>query len=132
MPKPEDITFEELRKRVTRWTACVQGIAEGQSRYVYYDEYLNDMDTRRNTGNALELHRASADPNIIAQLEKELKEADAALLTCTEETVSCIWRDEVAERRGWCREVEWFYYRRPKIRLEGDSDLWPAAREQRS
>lgn len=129
MPRPDRITFEELQTRVQRWTTCVERIAEGHKQAVYYYEYLNDMDTRKNTGLAIELHKASADPIAIKDMETRLAEADVAFLECTEETAACIWRDENSQKHGWNREAQWFYYRRPKIRLSCDDDLWPDARE---
>lgn len=124
---PDTFTLEELQSRLAGWVNCVDQIAFGSPSHVYYDEYLNDMDARRNTGRAIAILKESADADEIAAIVDRLTRADSKLREFTEETESCIWREETARKHGWNRTTHWFYYRRPKIRLDCDRERWPDA-----
>lgn len=71
------------------------------------NEWLNELDVREIIhgllGSVPEAARAGA----------EVSEIDARFAAATIEANGCAWGQRVAEREGWSRDVNWWYWRKP-------------------
>ena len=102
---------------VANWEATAAGVRDGRPAYVMYEEFLNDMDGRRILQECLELLREDE----AAPVRRRVARADWLFRDATVPTARCIWGDATAERRGYARDRDWYYFRRP---AEVD-DSWP-------
>jgi hypothetical protein len=88
---------------VPRWEDTVLGIKAGYN--LTFDEYLNDMDTRRIIDEVWPL----ASDDQIEQYRERLNETDQDYLSYTFPIQQCIWGD----KRGFDKERRWWYYHLP-------------------
>jgi hypothetical protein len=88
---------------VPRWEDTTLRIKAGYN--LTFDEYLNDMDTRRIIDEVWYL----ASDDQIEQYRERLNEADQDYLSYTVPIQQCIWGDN----RGFDKERHWWYYHLP-------------------
>lgn len=105
---------------VDGWRLTVAAVIEGYS--CLFDEYLNDMDSRR----IIDELKPLADDRERRMLVAFLPALDEAFFKSTYSTDSCIWGADVATRCGYRPDQDWCYYRVPKnlSRVE-DPERWP-------
>lgn len=95
---------------VENWERTASSVAERKPSYLYYYEYLNDMDGRRILQEALEVASAEAR----AQFAPRVEEADRVIRKHLVPTDNSICSKKSTERGGYNRERDWWYYHRPQ------------------
>jgi hypothetical protein len=105
---------------VDNWQRIVTGIVDGYTGL--FDEYLNDMDSRRIIYELVPL----ADEIERGIVAASLPALDGDFFKSTRSTNSCIWGEDVAAKSGYRPDRDWWYYRVPTnlSRVE-DPDAWP-------
>jgi hypothetical protein len=104
-----------LNRLVEDWEQIVNSIMRGEAQEYY--EYLNDMDSRCILEEALMI----APAELANKFRKRVADADQRVQAYLEETDDCIWGAEVAAKRGYTREGEWWYFHRPR----NIDESWP-------
>ena len=101
----------DLEAQVSRWEKNVKYFVESDypNRFYLYD-YLKDMDGRRILNECLALFTKNGRVELLRRLEI----ADNLLKGITRRTEMCIWGNENAEKYGYDRNIDWWYFRRPK------------------
>lgn len=90
-----------------------------------FDEYLNDMDTRRIISELMPIATETERTRIL----NPVSILDGYFRGATKPTKACIWGDDQAAKHGYDPDRDWWYYRIPKILdYVEDRDTWPAAR----
>jgi hypothetical protein len=95
---------------IPKWERTVQKVVDGYQLYV--DNYLNDMDGRRIIREIWPL--ASDEESRVYQ--DRLIEADRRFVEATDAVPHCLWGAKNEGKRGYTPEVDWYYYRVPKVR----------------
>jgi len=106
-----------LPRLLSDWESVSQEVAKGNPAYIMYEEFLNDMDGRRIIQECFELLTSEEQ----LPISEKLMKIDEEFKKGTIETASCIWGEENAKKYGYSRDVDWYYYRRPKVL----DDSWP-------
>jgi len=114
---PKHVVSGGLPHLVANWEATAAGIRDGSPAYVMYEEFLNDMDGRRILQECLDLLRADE----AAAVRRRVAQADQLFRDATLPTAHCIWGDATADERGYSRDKDWYYFRRPE-EVDGS---WP-------
>ena len=96
---------------VPNWERTVADIARGYSGWTKW-EYLNDMDGRRIIHEVLRV--ATQDQR--NQVAPRIKAADEIYFTNTVAVKDCVWGRRNEKENEYTPEVNWWYYREPKIR----------------
>jgi hypothetical protein len=95
---------------VTTWEATVREVVDG---YQAMDlEYLNDMDGRRIIREVWLL----ASDEQRRTYQDRLTEADRRFEEATNEVPQCLWGAKNEPKHGYSPEVDWYYYREPKVK----------------
>lgn len=107
----KEISEMDLEAQVSRWEKTVKYFVESDysNRFYLYD-YLNDMDGRRILSECLALF--AKNPRV--ELLRRLENADNFFKSITRPTEMCIWGNENAEKYGYDKNTDWWYFRRPK------------------
>lgn len=99
-----------LREMVEKWSHIVEAVERGYA--LTFDDYLNDLDLRRNIDERLwelELGEVRVD----AVQRETLASADEKFRNATVASESNVWGEENAREEEWSAEEEWYYYRLP-------------------
>lgn len=107
----KELAEMDLEDQVSRWEKTVKYFVESEfsDRFYLYD-YLNDMDGRRILKECLALFAKNLKP----ELARRLEIADNLLKDITLPTNDCIWGKENAQKYGYDRMTDWWYFRRPQ------------------
>jgi len=90
-----------------------------------FDEYLNDMDTRRIIS---ELMPIATDTERTRNL-RPVSVLDGYFREATRPSKACIWGDDQAAKHGYDPDRHWWYYRIPRILdFVEDRDSWPTGK----
>ena len=102
---PEHVVRLGTEGRVQAWELTARELAEGWD--LDFDDYLNDLDDRQ----------------IISEMEREgllddaeLKRvhlADHSFQGSTQIVEECVWGVANAKDKGWSKDVNWWYWRKP-------------------
>ena len=98
-----------LEYLVSSWESTVRDVTRGRYEEFDEDEYLNDVDARAILAGVSE----SVPEECVAPFRGRIETSDAAFLRASVPTQACIWGDPNAEARGWTRDRDWWYFRRP-------------------
>ncbi len=96
---------------VPSWERTVAHIARDYSRMMK-EEYLNDMDGRRILHEVLQIATEAQRK----QVEARIKAADETYFAHTVAVDVCIWGERNEKKYGYSPQVDWWYYRGPKVR----------------
>ena len=102
---------------VKTWESVAEGLTRSNPAYIMYEEFLNDVDGRRILRECMELVEARE----LAQISRRVAEADHRFKEGTVAISPCVWGDANAVTRGYTPDIDWCYYRRPKVIDES----WP-------
>ena len=108
---PPHVVAGGLEALLTAWEKTASAVARGYG--LGLDEYLNDVDGREILDAALSAAETSERNALLPRLEA----ADRMIRRHLKPAGPCLWGDEEALERGWTRERNWWYFRRPR-RLE--------------
>jgi 5-formyltetrahydrofolate cyclo-ligase len=96
---------------VRGWERLAAGVEGGSKQWVW-EEWMNYLDGREIIQDLLDnVPESSA---VIAAVEQ----ADKRFAASTTPTDECEWGEENATRRGWTREKNWWYWRKPPTPYE--------------
>jgi hypothetical protein len=95
---------------VGEWTRIAAAVERRET--WLWEEWVNDLDTRDILDDVLVNvpEAAGARPSVEA-VDERFRAAAVA-------TEACAWGDEVAQREGWTREREWWYWTAPPTPFE--------------
>ncbi|MCA1592206.1 MAG: hypothetical protein LC754_06055 [Acidobacteria bacterium] len=93
---------------IPTWERIVDSVVKGEPQC--QDGYLKDMDTRQIIAEVLPIASESQRATILDRLEV----ADERMHAAVVRTQECIWGEENAEKYGWNREEQWWYFTRSK------------------
>jgi hypothetical protein len=77
-----------------------------------HDDWLNDLDVRQLLHDLRRRERAP--------YRARLQASDAAFKAFTRPVRTCLWGEANAERNGWTRRRNWWYYRIPAAGIPED------------
>ena len=103
----DHVVRDGLEGLVRAWEATVQSVAAGEEQY--QDDYLNDMDGR----SILEEALGVAPDAERSRWVDRVRAADDMIRSHLISTLECIWGEENANKHGYSRERDWWYYHRP-------------------
>ena len=104
-----------------RWTKIVASVESGYR--LLFDEYLNDMDSRK----IIDELATYASESEWDDVEAALPSLDNRFFAATRPTSACIWGEHVAIQRGYRPDRDWRYYRVPSdLSQVPDRDRWPS------
>jgi hypothetical protein len=96
------------------WEKVVAAVRQGYP--LGLDDYLNDMDGRQ----LLEETLAVLAEGERQEYRERLEQNDIVMRSLVKPTDHCLWGDRTAQKEGWTREKNWWYF---SIPLHADSDL---------
>jgi hypothetical protein len=103
------------------WEKVVAAVRQG---YPFgLEDYLNDMDGRQ----LLEETLAVLPERERIKFQERLEQNDNVIRSLVKPTDHCLWGDRTAQKEGWTREKNWWYF---SIPLHADSDLLSEIQER--
>ena len=105
---PEDVVSSGLDGLVAEWERTVRQIESGYP--LGLDDYLNDLDGRQLLEDVLEVAAEVARDTATKRLEI----ADARARRNVRWVDECLWGARVADREGWTRDGNWWYFAVPR------------------
>ena len=104
---PEHTIDGGLERLLAGWEAVANSVARGEVQYE--DDYLNDMDGRRILEDMLD----DLSPDQRSMAEKRLASADSLIRPLLIGIDECLWGAENAQKCGYSRDRDWWYFHRP-------------------
>jgi hypothetical protein len=98
-----------LQRLVLNWEHVSECLAKAESIHTYFYEFLNDIDGRRILRQCMEL------PGVTGEYAARIADADRRFIAATRPTSLCVWGEENAKNYGYTPEVDWFYFRCPRV-----------------
>ena len=111
---PPHIIERGLAGLMQDWEKVAASIGQGYD--LGLDDYLNDLDIRQLLEETLEVVSEGERQKFRERLQK----TDDRIRSLVKPTSKCLWGEEVAQKEGWSREKNWWYYAQP---LRADQEL---------
>ena len=103
----KDIARRGFKSLIDRWVITANRVVE---KIEATEGFLSDAGTRQVIYEAWSLLLARPDAE---ELLKRIEAADRIYKVATVPAPECIWGDEVERKRGYNRDINWWYYRTP-------------------
>jgi hypothetical protein len=117
---PKPVVSGGLPYLLQKWEKTIAKI-EDPNAFVIFDEYLEWVDTRARLEDILSL--LGTDKR--AEIGQRIGELDRRFVAATEPSSACIWGGWNAGKYRFTAETTWWYYRVPKIKLQGCRQVEP-------